>query len=402
MTPERKTNGSILLSKAKAFSSWLIQIRRHIHTYPETAFEEKETSSYICSILKELDVPYRNNVAKTGIIAEIGNKDSQRVVCVRADMDALPIDERTGLEFSSKRKGFMHACGHDGHVAMLLGCARLLKEKEPENGLVRLLFQPAEEGQGGAKEMVKEGCLENCIFIFGGHIDTHFDVGKIAFQEGIMCAHADRLLIKVHGKGGHAARPHEAADAIVAASNLVVMLQSAINKRINPQFPAIVSIGIVEAGSAPNAIADLAILRGTIRTTNDSVREQVFQIIKDCAKAIDQAFGVSTTAKFPEHYPPVVNSKEATMIANYAAQEIVGTKGVLPYPIPSLGGEDFSYYLEKVPGCFVRLGAKKAGVDAPAHSPNFDFNEDVLPIGSAFFANCALKALDIQVSGHNT
>ncbi len=392
MTPERP-RGKVILDKAKAFSSWLISIRRHIHAFPEIAFEEYETSKFICSILKELKIPFKSNIAKTGVIAEIGKTTSQKVVCVRADMDALSIEEKTGLEFSSKRPGFMHACGHDGHVAMLLGCARLLREMLPEDGLVRLLFQPAEEGKGGAKKMVEEGCVDRCIYIFGGHIDTHFKVGEIALQEGVMCAHADRLLVKIHGKGGHAARPHEAADAIVAASNFITLLQSAVNKRINPQYPAIVSVGILEAGSAPNAIADRALLRGTIRTTSDDIRQRVFQIIKDCAKAIDQAFGVTTTVSFPEHYPPVVNNKEATRIAKLAAREIVGDKAVLPYPVPSLGGEDFSFYLEKVPGCFVRFGARKQAVDAPAHSSHFDFDEGVLPVGAAFFANCVLKAL---------
>ncbi len=382
-----------LLERAKDFSSWLKAIRRHIHQHPEPAFEEVETSKFICTLLKELEIPYQNNVARTGIIAEIGEKKSKNVVCLRADMDALSIDENTGLEFSSKKRGVMHACGHDGHVAMLLGCARLLSETSISGGLIRLLFQPAEEGKGGAKKMVEEGCLENCKFIFGGHIDTHFDVGKIAVQEGLICAHADRLVIEVKGRGGHAARPHEASDSIVAACNLVVMLQSAINKRLNPQHPSVVSIGIFEAEGAPNAISSKAILRGTIRTTDDNIRKETFKVIEACANATDNAFGVKTDVSFPEHYPPVVNNKEATDIARAAAKEIVGETGVIPYPIPSLGGEDFSFYLEKVPGCFVRFGARKDGVDAPAHSSEFDFNENVLPVGAAFFANCAMEAL---------
>ncbi len=381
------------LKKAKDFSSWLKAIRRHIHQYPEPAFEEVETSKFICTSLKELGVSYRDNIARTGIIAEIGEKKSKNVVCLRADMDALSIDEDTGLRFSSKKKGVMHACGHDGHVAMLLGCARLLSESGITGGLIRLLFQPAEEGKGGAKKMVEEGCLEKCKFIFGGHIDTHFDVGKIAVQEGLICAHADRLVIEVKGRGGHAARPHEASDSIVAACNLVVMLQSAINKRLNPQFPSVVSIGIFEAKGAPNAICSKATLRGTIRTTDDKIRKETFRVIEACARATESAFGVETDVSFPEHYPPVVNDKEATDIARFAAKEIVGETGVIPYPIPSLGGEDFSFYLENVPGCFVRFGARKDGVDAPAHSSEFDFNEDVLPVGAAFFANCAIEAL---------
>jgi len=381
------------LSRAKDLSQWLSSTRRHIHKNPEVAFKEKETSKYICSILKELGIPFKNKIARTGIVAEIGDRHNKNVVCLRADMDALPIRENTGLDFSSRNEGVMHACGHDGHVAMLLGCARLLKEHGVDRGLVRLLFQPAEEGKGGAKSMVEEGCLQNCRYIFGGHIDTHFDVGKVAVQEGIICAYADRVRIEVQGKGGHAARPHEAVDAIVAAANLIVMLQSAINKRINPQFPSLVSIGRLEAGTAPNAIAEKALLKGTMRTTCKEIRRETFEAIDACAQAVETAFRVKTNVTFPEHYPPVINSKAATRIARQAALEIVGKEGVIPYPIPSLGGEDFSFYLEKVPGCFVRFGARKRGNDNPAHSSGFDFDEDVLPVGAAFFASCAIKAL---------
>jgi len=392
MTPGRDS-GKFLLARARDLSSWLSSIRRHLHAHPEPAFQEVETSRFIASILDELGISYRDNVAQTGIIAEVGNPEAKDVVCLRADMDALHIQERTGLDFSSQRPGFMHACGHDGHVAMLLGCARLLKETGVFKGRVRLLFQPAEEGQGGAKEMIEAGCLEGCRYIFGGHIDTHFPVGKIAVQEGLICAFADGLKIAVLGRGGHAARPHEAADAITAACNLVVGLQSAINKRINPQYPALVSIGEIKAGTAPNAIADKAILKGTMRTTSPEIRQALFQVVESCAKATELAFGVKVDISYPDHYPPVINSPEATKIARQAALELVGDDGVIPYPIPSLGGEDFSFYLEKVPGCFVRFGARKDGNDAPAHSSGFDFDEEVLPLGAAFLANCALRAL---------
>ncbi len=382
-----------LFSRAKALSSWLASIRRHIHEHPEPAFEEKETSRFVCSVLRDLGIKYRNNIARTGVVAEIGEKEGNNVICIRADMDALPIEENTGLDFSSRIKAMMHACGHDGHTAMLIGCARLLKECGVHGGLVRFLFQPAEEGQGGAKKMVEEGCLSDCRYIFGGHIDTHFGVGKLAVQEGLICAFADRVRVEIRGKGGHAARPHEAADAIVAASNFIVTLQAAINKRINPQFPALVSFGSIKAGNAPNAIAEQALLKGTMRTTCAEIRKATFQTIEACARATDEALGVTTRVSYPEHYPPVVNTPDATAIARKAAIEIVGEEGVLPYPVPSLGGEDFSFYLQQVPGCFVRFGAKKQGNDWPAHSSGFDFDERVLPVGAAFFANCALEAL---------
>ncbi len=384
--------------KALEIHDWMIHIRRRLHQHPETAFNEVETAKFICLKLKELGIPFKNHVASTGIIGLIGEEASDSAPCValRADMDALPIQEETQLPFSSKRRGFMHACGHDGHVAMLLGAARLLLHVNAIRfGHIRLLFQPAEEGQGGAQAMIRDGCLEGIGMIFGGHIDCHFPVGQIAVQEGLICAYADGFEMEITGKGGHAARPHEANDAIVAASHFVILVQSLLTRRIDPQFPSVISIGQIQAGTAPNAIAAKAILKGTVRTTNEAVRQEVFKELKRFSMGIETTFNVNCRLKFNDSYPPVVNSREATEVAKAAAEEVVGPESVIPYPNPSLGGEDFSFYLQHVPGCFVRFGAAHQESDnPPAHSSRFDFNEDVLVTGACFFAHCALRALE--------
>jgi len=383
--------------RAEQILDWMIAIRRRIHQHPEPAFCEERTSQMICRELSRMKIPFRNGIGSTGILAFIGDDSASSIpaVALRADMDALPIKEETGLPFSSKRSGFMHACGHDGHVAMLLGAAKLLHHAQAGcPGPVRLLFQPAEEGLGGAEAMIRDGCLKDVGLIFGGHIDCHFPVGRIAVQEGLICAYADGFELEINGRGGHAARPHEASDAIVAASHFVIMIQSLITRKINPQFPSIISIGQISAGTAPNAVASEAVLKGTVRTTSRKIRQKVFEELSRTARGIETSFDVSCRLKFNDAYPPVINEPEATRIARNAAEAVAGPDFVIPYPIPSLGGEDFSFYLEHVPGCFVRFGAAREGCEnPPAHSSRFDFNERVLVTGACFLAECALQAL---------
>ncbi len=375
---------------------WMVRIRRHLHQWPELAFQEEKTSAYICERLDELGISYRRGVARTGIVATITGRDRDKGggVALRADMDALPIEEKTGLPFASMVSGVMHACGHDGHVAMLLGAAALLKRTPPERGEVRLLFQPAEEGQGGARLMVEEGALDGMDLIFGGHIDRHFMVGEIVVQPGLICAFTDGFHVRIIGKSGHAARPHEAADAVVAASHLVIAVQSLVTRRLNPTYPSVISIGRIEAGTAENIIAGRADLYGTIRTTHAAIRKRVFNGLERVVASICDLFNVECSIEYGNHYPPVINSSRACAIAEAAAKEVCGADGVIGQSHPSLGGEDFSFFLEKIPGCFVRFGAVQPGQEEiPAHSPFFDFDEDVLSFGAAFFDAVARKAL---------
>ncbi len=375
--------------------NWIKGVRRWLHRYPELCFEEVKTSAYIAETLKRLNIPFQNSIAKTGIIAELGDvKGSGPCVALRADMDGLPIEEKTGLPFSSLHPGKMHACGHDGHVAMLLGAAAILKNIRLD-GKIRLIFQPAEEGEGGAEKMIEQGVLDGVDAIFGGHIDRHFKPGQIAVQPGLICAYTDTFRIEIRGKGGHAAKPHETIDSIVVASLLVMSLQTLVSREINPAYPSVVTVGSIRGGSAANVIAERAVLEGTIRTTHADVRQQVIKGLKRMVGSMAELYGAETTIEMTEGFPPVINDAKASDVAKEAAMAVVGKDHVPGLKHPSLGGEDFSYYLKKVPGCFVRFGAAKKGLEAvPAHSPYFDFDESALPFGSAFLAKVACRALE--------
>jgi hippurate hydrolase len=376
---------------------WMQNIRRTIHQYPELANEENRTQNYICEKLKELDIPFRTEGLHTGVVATIGatSNDSDETPCValRADLDALPVDEKTGLSFTSKVPGVMHACGHDGHVAMLLGAASLLRNVELP-GKVILLFQPAEESGEGARAMIEDGAFAGVQAIFAGHIDRHFSVGQIAAEPGLICAYTDKFKITVCGRGGHAARPHETIDAIVVASLLVMSIQTLVSREINPSYPTVVSVGRFSGGSAYNVIAEEAVLEGTIRATHPGIRAQIIEGLKRMVQAIDGLYNATTALHFDEGLPPVINDPVAARLARKAAKKIVGKESVVKQRHPSLGGEDFSYFLQKVPGCFVRFGAGNTELpNIPAHSPYFDFDEGVLPIGAAFLAQVALESL---------
>ncbi len=374
------------------FEAWLRKIRREIHAWPELAYEEKRTATLICRELQALGLSPRFGIARTGVVVDIGNGKPR--VALRADMDALPLNEETGLPFASKRPGIMHACGHDGHVAMLLGAAALLVQDPPEGG-VRLIFQPAEERGAGARAIMEEGALEGISFIFGGHIDRHFKVGEIAVNEGLICAFTDSFEVIINGKGGHAAWPQEAVDSIVVGSLLVVNFQTIVSREINPAHPSVITVGKFEGGSAHNVIAEKARLEGTIRSTDPETRRRIMDGLKRVARGLAEGHRAKIKLKIKEGYPPVINHPVATQIAREAAHQVVGPKGVVSQSHPSLGGEDFAFYLQKIPGCFVRLGAAKKGLEnIPAHSPKFDFDERVLPLGARFFAKVARLAIE--------
>jgi len=372
-------------------------IRRTIHQYPELANQEHRTQRYICEKLQELGIPFRIEGLHTGVVATIGAAASENAVgpCValRADLDALPVDEKTGLTFASRLPGLMHACGHDGHVAMLLGAAAMLQHVELP-GSVILLFQPAEESGEGALAMIEDGAFAGVQAIFSGHIDRHFQVGQIAAESGLICAYTDKFEIKVCGRGGHAARPHETIDAIVVASLLVMSIQTLVSREINPSYPTVVSVGRFSGGSAYNVIAEEAILEGTIRATHPEIRAQIIDGLQRMVRAMDGLYNAKTTIHFRDGLPPVINHPVAARLARKAAKKVVGKEGVVKQRHPSLGGEDFAYFLQKVPGCLVRFGAGHPELaNIPAHSPYFDFDEGVLPIGAAFLAQVAWQAL---------
>ena len=381
--------------QAAELMPWMREIRRAIHRHPEPGFREFRTAALVMQSLEGLGISFRHPVAETGVVAELcGSHDNGHCVALRADMDALPLMEETGLAFSSEVPGMMHACGHDGHVAMLLGAASILK-KERFNGKIRLIFQPAEEGSGGASRMIQEGVLDGVELIFGGHIDRHYQTGTICAQSGLICAYTDTFRIDILGRGGHAARPHEAVDSVVAASHLVISLQTLVSRELNPLYPSVITVGSISGGSAPNIIAEQASLRGTIRTTHPDIREKVIGAIRRMVKATGELFGAECSINFEDCYPPVINDADAAKIARSAAEIVAGPERVLTEAHPSLGGEDFSFYLQKIPGCFVRFGACRKGYEyIPAHSSRFDFDEDVMQTGASFLACAALMSLE--------
>ena len=368
----------------------MVELRRAFHREPELAFEEERTAARIIAELESLGIPYSYGGKGTGVVGRL--ERGGPVIALRADMDALPGEESTDLPFASTVEGKMHACGHDAHMAMVLGAAHLLAADPPEIG-VRFVFQPAEEKGGGARTVLASGALEGVSAIFGAHVTHHYRVGEIMVAEGVITAQSDRFAIDVRGKGGHGARPHEATDAVVITGLLILALQTLVSREIDPVHPSVVTIGQVQAGSAPNVIAETAHLEGSIRTTLPQVRAHLHAGIRRMARAIGDLHSASLEVRIDSGYPPVVNTQREAELAARAAQAVVGTRGVMGLDHPSMGSEDFAYYLEKMPGCYVRFGARGREQDyVPLHSPSFSIDEGVLPVGAAFFERLARQA----------
>ncbi len=385
------------ITVSKERTEWIREIRRTIHRYPELGFKEEKTARYISGKLSELGIEYRT-VGSTGILATlVGDRGGNGHVVLRADMDALPVQEETGLPFSSVHPGVMHACGHDGHCGMLLGAAALLKGRD-FGGRVDLLFQPAEESCGGAASMVDAGVLEGVDAVFCGHIDTHFETGEITVNEGVICAWADNVTIRLKGKGGHAARPHEAVDAIVASATLIQSLQTLVSRESNPNHAEVITIGRMRAGVAHNIIPDEAVLEGTIRSVDRGSRENIIAGVKRVAEGVAALHNVEIKVEFGEGLPAVDNPPLAASVARKAAIAVIDPTKVISQGPSSLGGEDFAFYQQQVEGCMVRFGARIDGHAGPAHSPTFDFDEDVLAIGAGWYASVALTWLDSFIS----
>lgn len=381
------------LEVADELFDWMCSIRRYLHRHPETGFKEEKASRYIQGRLAELGIAFRAGLAGTGVVATLGPEGAGSHVALRADMDCLPLQEKTGLPFSSVHQGKMHACGHDGHVAMLLGAAVLLRDRDLK-GRIDLVFQPAEESGRGAAELVRAGVLEGVEAIFAGHIDTHFRTGLITVDEGVICAWADPFSISIQGRSGHAARPHEAADAVVASASLISALQTLVSRETNPNHSAVVSIGKVRAGVAHNVIADEAVLEGTLRATDAESRSRTIAGIQRIVAAIGALHGVEVSVTFHDSLPAVINTPLATGIAKTATVSLIGEGNMCSQGAPSLGGEDFAFYQQVTEGCLVRFGAMHPEGAGPAHSATYDFDEKVLSIGASWLAAAALTWLD--------
>lgn len=364
----------------------LIQLRRVLHEYPELSGQEARTAEAICQFLDDCGIKHHAHVAGHGVIAEIPGRPGVPCVVLRADTDALPIQEETGLTFASAHPGVMHACGHDGHTAMLLGAAALLSAENELPAPVRLIFQPEEERGTGAQAMICAGALDGAGMIFGGHLDRHYAPGAIVVAEGAVNASSDNFTLEIIGQGAHGARPHESIDAVVVGSLMIMALQTIVSREVDPARPSVVSVGQFQAGTAPNVIAGQARLAGTVRAQDPAVRGQLLSSIRRIAESIAQLHGAKIQVTVREGTPPLVNSPEMAGLARSAAIEAVGEANVLPLKTANMGAEDFSYYLEKIPGAYVRFGGQVPGREGfPAHSSKFDFAEEALSVGAAYY-----------------
>jgi hippurate hydrolase len=372
----------------------MVELRRALHRQPELAFEEERTARIVIAELERLGIPYDYGGVGGGVVGRLEcGRTSAPTVALRAEMDALPGAESTDLPFASTLEGKMHACGHDAHMAMVLGAASLLEKSRPD-GNILFVFQPAEERGGGARVVLASGALDGVNAIFGGHVTHHYEVGEIMVADGVITAQSDRFAIEVRGKGGHGARPHEANDAIVIASLLISAIQTLVSRRVNPVHPSVVTIGTIHAGTAPNVIAEEARLEGTIRTTMPSVRTRIHHGLRHMGKSMGELYGAEIDVQVTDGYPPVVNTRREARIAHRAAHTVVGADGLVAMDHPSMGSEDFSYYLDELAGCYVRFGARPRSQEyVPLHSPSFDVDERVLEVGAAFFDEVVREAV---------
>ena len=375
---------------APGVRSALLALRQEIHRDPELAFQEQRTANRLEGALKALHPRQVDRVAGTGIVARIAGRDARApVVAIRGDIDALPIQESTGLEYSSRNAGVMHACGHDVHATWAVGAAHLLSER-PAAGDVVVVLQPAEEIGKGAKAVMDSGVLDGVSAIFGGHVDRRFPVGTVVAEAGPLAASADDFHIELVGSGAHAARPHEARDPIVGAGELIGALQTIVSRRLDPSRAAVVTIGTINAGSAPNVIPDRATLTGTLRATDPDTRRLLHEEVRRIAESVAAAHRLTAQVTVELGPPPIVNPTEPVSWARSAAVSLLGADAVVPLGFVNLAGEDFAYYMERMPGCFLRIGAREAGSEAiPAHTPRFYAADESIFVGAAVLAETA-------------
>jgi carboxypeptidase Ss1 len=385
------------LREARKIEPEIIEIRRQIHRRPELAYKEKATAKLVAEKLRSFGLEVRTGVGGTGVLGILRGPRKGGVVGLRADMDALPIEEMADVEFRSKEKGVMHACGHDTHVAMLLGTAKLLADhREDLAGMVKFFFQPAEEhgGRGGAKPMIQDGVMENpkVDFVFGLHIVGDVESGVIAFRGGPAMAAPDSFEIRITGRGGHGAYPQHTIDPIYVAAQLIIALQGVSGRMIDPIQPIVISVGSIHSGTKENVIPDQAILHGTIRTVDEFTRKRAKAKVSEVAEGVCRAFGAKAEVEFEKDaYPVMVNDEKVTERAKNIVRKLPGTRVKLM--ALQLGGEDFSRFLHEAPGTFYFLGTKNPakGCIYNNHSPRFKVDEDVLKFGTASLAQLAME-----------
>lgn len=371
----------------------LCQLRRDLHQRPELSFKEVQTSERLLVALRDLGIETVQRVTETGLVARIpGTDGTAPPVAVRGDIDALPIEEETGLDYSSVHPGVMHACGHDVHATWTVGAACLLLA-EPASGDVVLVLQPAEEIGQGAKAILETGALDAVAAIFAAHVDRTFEVGEVVVQAGPMAAAADTFKIELVGKGAHGARPHLSQDPVVAAAQLIMQLQTIVSRRLDPGEPAVVTVGTVTAGSAHNVIPERAVLSGTLRSLRPEIRAFLIEELRHLVGAVSDAHRVRAEIDVRAGVPPLLNSERESLWATRGVVECLGEECLRPMASLNMGGEDFAYYLERVPGSFLRVGAREpGGAVIGAHTPQFWAADDAIFVGAAALAAAARLA----------
>lgn len=370
----------------------VVEWRRYLHQYPELSYQEKETSAFVARTLESFGWKVRTGVGGYGVVADLEGRSAGKCIALRADMDALPIQDAKQTAYASKVPGVMHACGHDGHTSQLLGAAELLSKTRSEwSGSVRLLFQPAEEiPPGGAQAMIEDGALEGVDEIYGIHLWSQFPVGTVQTVQGPIMAASDEFRITIRGKGGHGGLPHQAVDALAIGAHFTVNVQSIVSRNADPIEPGVISIGSLHAGSTFNVIAEECTIQGTVRTMSKDMRLLLKRRLEEVLDATCRMFGAEYEIDYIWGYPAVVNHPEQTERVMSIAADLFGEEAVIPCR-PMMASEDFAYYLEKIPGCFLFLGAGNDQIQAPHHHPLFDIDERSLEMGVRLLYELAIR-----------
>ena len=392
-----KTLLPLLFKAIEEINTRIIKIRRELHTHPELSNHEERTKFLIMGVLEAEGIEFEEFDENFGIVANITKNPEKSYVALRADMDALPISEQSRVEYQSKHEGIMHACGHDSHTAILLGCAIALSSvKEHLNCNIRFIFQPAEEIlEGGSSQMIENGALENVSAIFGLHAYPYLKTGQIGYKKGVMLASADMFEIEIFGKSSHGARPHEGVDAILVTSVIINSLNHIVSRQIDPLHPAVISLGTIEGGRAANIICDHVIVKGTVRTVNHDVRNNIPQMMETSIEGICKSMNASYNFHYDFGIPEVENDDAIVELIQEASIEVVGEENTIDLVDPVMGGEDFGRYLKKVPGAFFRLGTcnEEKGTCYAQHNSRFNVDDDALIIGMKILSLSALKAV---------
>ena len=371
----------------------IIETRRDIHKHPELSFKEFRTAKIISEKLDKFGFEVQTNIGKTGVVGILKGKHKGKTIAMRADMDALPIQETSDVPYKSINDGIMHACGHDAHVAILLGAAEILSKKTNQiNGNIKFIFQPAEEGFGGAQYMIDDGAIDDVDEIYGLHVWNYQKAGTVGIKSGPVMAAADKFTVSIKGIGGHGAAPQGTVDATIVASYLIQSLQTIVSRNVNPLESTVITIGQINGGNNFNIIADKIILKGTARAYTQKNRNLIKKRMHEMCKGVGQTFGAKIQLNYKDGYPPVINDNNITNNVKKAANKIIPAGIVSPYL--SMGGEDFSYFANKVPGCFFFLGSlpdSKEMMSTPQHCSHYDIDEDVMLIGSSIFIELGLS-----------